>query len=150
MSILDDQARQQMTLHFQLSLQCNVSCCMPDEAHDGQNVASMWQLEVKSHLLACFIVQSNHSTINSSMPNNFHVSYPLVTQQGRSSECGNVIRISYYSRFFQNKLILSLKLQPFWGLAYLIGVSTSLNGLCLCIKAQFNNLLFCDALVFHR
>ena len=25
MIILDDQARQQMTLHFQLSLQCNVS-----------------------------------------------------------------------------------------------------------------------------
>ena len=41
MIILDDQARQQMTLHFQLSLQCNVSPitgfvrhtgCMPDEA----------------------------------------------------------------------------------------------------------------------
>ena len=50
MIILDDQARQQMTLHFQLSLQChcNVSpitgfvrhtACMPDEAHDGRNVA---------------------------------------------------------------------------------------------------------------
>ena len=56
MIILDDQARQQMTLHFQLSLQCNVSpitgfvrhtanvqyivavCCMPDKARDGRNV----------------------------------------------------------------------------------------------------------------
>ena len=28
MIILDDQARQQMTLHFQLSLQCNVSPIM--------------------------------------------------------------------------------------------------------------------------
>ena len=42
MIILDDQARQQMTLHLQLSLQCNVSPimgCMPDEARDGRNVA---------------------------------------------------------------------------------------------------------------
>ena len=57
MIILDDQARQQMTLHFQLSLECSVSpitgfvrhtavCltkpvigCMPDEARDGRNVA---------------------------------------------------------------------------------------------------------------
>ena len=36
MIILDDQARQQMTHPFQLSLQCNVSPitgCVPDEAH---------------------------------------------------------------------------------------------------------------------
>ena len=44
MIILDDQACQQMTLHFQLSLQCNVSpitgfVLMPDEARDGRNVA---------------------------------------------------------------------------------------------------------------
>ena len=44
MIILDDQARRQMTVHFRLSLQCNVLSitdfvCMPDEAHDGQNVA---------------------------------------------------------------------------------------------------------------
>ena len=48
MIILGDQTRQQMTLHFQLSLQCNVSpitgfvrhtACMPDEACDGRNVA---------------------------------------------------------------------------------------------------------------
>ena len=30
---------------------------------------------MKSHLLACLIVQNNHPTINSSMPNNFHASY---------------------------------------------------------------------------
>ena len=47
---------------------------MPDEARDGRNVALKWQLEVKSHLLACLIVQNNHPTINSSMPNNFHAS----------------------------------------------------------------------------
>ena len=35
-----------------------------------RNVALKWQLEVKSHLLACLIVQNNHPTINSSMPNN--------------------------------------------------------------------------------
>ena len=41
MIILDDQARQQMTLHFQLSIQCNVLpiTSMPDEAHDGRNIA---------------------------------------------------------------------------------------------------------------
>ena len=37
-------------------------CCIPDEACDGQNVALKWQLEVTSHLLACLIVQNNHST----------------------------------------------------------------------------------------
>ena len=47
---------------------------MPDEARDGRNVALKWQLEVKSHLLACLIVQNNHPTINSGMPNNFHAS----------------------------------------------------------------------------
>ena len=47
-------------------------CCMPDEARDGRNVALKWQLEVKSQLLACLIVQNNHPSINSSMPNNFH------------------------------------------------------------------------------
>ena len=36
--------------------------------------ALKWQLEVKSHLLACLIVQDNHPTINFSMPNNFHAS----------------------------------------------------------------------------
>ena len=36
--------------------------CMPDEARDGPNVALKWQLEVKSHLLACLIVQNNHPT----------------------------------------------------------------------------------------
>ena len=53
MIILDDQARQQMTLHFQLSLQCNVSpitgfvrhtASWPDEARDDsalQNTGSM-------------------------------------------------------------------------------------------------------------
>ena len=35
MIVLDNQGRQQMTLHFQLSLQCNLQCYMPDEAHDG-------------------------------------------------------------------------------------------------------------------
>ena len=66
MTILDDQARQQMTLHFQLSLQCSVSpitSCMPDEAHDVRNTALKWQLEVKSHLLACLIVQNNPLTM---------------------------------------------------------------------------------------
>ena len=48
--------------------------CMPDEACDGRNVALKWQLEVKSQLLACLIVQNNNPTINSSMPNNFHAS----------------------------------------------------------------------------
>ena len=38
MIILDDQARQQMTLHFHLSLQCNVLACMPDEARDGNYI----------------------------------------------------------------------------------------------------------------
>ena len=42
MIILDDQARQLMTRHFQLSLQCNIS--------------------LMSHLLACLIVQNNHPT----------------------------------------------------------------------------------------
>ena len=37
----------------------------------GWNVALKWRLEVTSHLLACLIVQDNHPTINSSMPNNF-------------------------------------------------------------------------------
>ena len=37
-------------------------CCMPDEARDGWNVALKWQLEVKSHLLACLIIQNNHPT----------------------------------------------------------------------------------------
>ena len=67
MIILGDQARQQMTLHFQFSLQCNISpitcLIMPDEARDGQNAALKWQLEVKSHLLACLIVQNNHPTM---------------------------------------------------------------------------------------
>ena len=48
MIILDDQERQQMTLHFQLSLQC-----------------IEMTLEVKSHLLACLIVQNNHPTMGS-------------------------------------------------------------------------------------
>ena len=43
MIILGDQAWQQMTLHFQFSLQCNISpitcLIMPDEARDGQNAA---------------------------------------------------------------------------------------------------------------
>ena len=30
-------------------------------------------IEVTCHLLACLIVQNNHLTINSSMPNNFHI-----------------------------------------------------------------------------
>ena len=30
--------------------------CLPDEARDGWNIALKWQLEVKSHLLACLIV----------------------------------------------------------------------------------------------
>ena len=47
---------------------------MPDEARDGRNVALKWQLEVKSHLLACLIIQNNHPIINSSMPNNVHAS----------------------------------------------------------------------------
>ena len=47
---------------------------MPDEARDGRNIALKWKLEVKSHLLACLIVQNNHPTINSSMPNNFNAS----------------------------------------------------------------------------
>ena len=80
MMILDDQARQQnlMTLHFQLSLQYNVSPIMGFVRHtarDGRNVALKWQLEVKSHLLACLIIQNNHPTINSSMPNNFHANW---------------------------------------------------------------------------
>ena len=52
--------------------------------------------------------------------------------------------ISSYTRSSQNKLILSLKSQPFWGLVYSAGVSTSSNGLCLGIKVWFDNLLFCD------
>ena len=40
MIILDDQARQKMTLHLE----------------------QLGQLEVKSHLLACLIVQNNHPT----------------------------------------------------------------------------------------
>ena len=40
MIILDDQARQQITLHLE----------------------QLGQLEVKSHLLACLIVQNNHPT----------------------------------------------------------------------------------------
>ena len=41
MIILDDLARQQMTLHFQLSIQCNVLpiMAMHGEARDGRNVA---------------------------------------------------------------------------------------------------------------
>ena len=50
-------------------------CCMPDKARDGGNVALKWQLEVKSHLLACLIVQNNHPTTNPSMPNNVHAIY---------------------------------------------------------------------------
>ena len=50
----------------------HIVCSMPDEACDGRNVALKWQLEVKSHLLACLIVQNNHPTINSSTPNNIH------------------------------------------------------------------------------
>ena len=38
----------------------------------GWNVTLKWQLEVPSYLLVCLIVQNNHPTINSSMPNNFH------------------------------------------------------------------------------
>ena len=58
---------------------------MPDETRDGRNVALTGQLEVKSHLLVCLIVQNNHPTINSS--NNFHDSqtrpagFPFAPQQ---------------------------------------------------------------------
>ena len=63
MIILDNQARQQMTLHFQLSLQCNGSPITGFVRHTA---------EVKSYLLVCLIVQNNHPPINSRMPNNFH------------------------------------------------------------------------------
>ena len=59
MIILHDQSRQQMTLHFQLSLQCNVSPitgfvrhtagCMPDEARDG--AAKKGHCEVARYLI---------------------------------------------------------------------------------------------------
>ena len=60
---------------------------MPDEARDGRNVALRGQLEVKSHLLVCLIVQNNHPTINSS--NNFHDSQTslLVFPSHRSKLC---------------------------------------------------------------
>ena len=46
--------------------------------HHGFRLAySTWRvkhwIEVTSHLLACLIVQNNHLTINSSMPNKFHI-----------------------------------------------------------------------------
>ena len=44
-------------------------------ARDGRNVALKWQLDVKSHLLPCLIIQNNHPTINSSIPNNFHANW---------------------------------------------------------------------------
>ena len=52
MIILDDQARQQMTLHFQLSLQCNVSPITGFIRHTAR------------YLLVCLIVQNNHPTIH--------------------------------------------------------------------------------------
>ena len=55
MIILDDQARQQMTRHFL------IVTSMQHFAHHGLRQA-------------CLIVQNNHPTINSSMPNNFHAS----------------------------------------------------------------------------
>ena len=51
MIILDDQARQQMTLHFQLSLQCNVSPITG----------------FVRHTVACLIVQNNHPTTREDM-----------------------------------------------------------------------------------
>ena len=87
--ILDNQARQQMTMSFQ----CNVSPITAQKwqlilvqwamngqdsmhvhhKHSTNEVEEKWLVHnVMSHFLACLIVQNNHPTINSSMPNNFH------------------------------------------------------------------------------
>ena len=42
---------------------------------------SEWD-DAKCYLLACFIVQSKHPTINSSMPNNFHIYNCICFQLG--------------------------------------------------------------------
>ena len=44
----------------------NATFC-PSRASSGIQL-----LEVNGHLLACLIIQNNHPTFNSSMPNNFH------------------------------------------------------------------------------
>ena len=84
MIILDDQARQQITLHFQLSLQCNVSPITGFVRHTAMMYAVClmkpvsivavclskpvmgetlhWSDNWKCHLLTCLIVQSNHPT----------------------------------------------------------------------------------------
>ena len=46
MIILDDQARQQMTLHFQLSLQCNVSPIMGFIRHTGYICSQAYRIHM--------------------------------------------------------------------------------------------------------